>query len=479
MGTKSKFHVDIMCLNEEVTGSCHLCVVKFPDGATVKFIVDCGLFQEEQYSKYNESFPFNPDELAFAAVTHNHTDHIGRLPLLAKFGFDSPIFATELTKGFMRESLQDTCRILNQVAKRSHTKPLYTTADFEKTLKLTKGVNYLTEIVAYEDNSYMEPKKITLTFLDNGHLPGASMILIKIACQEEEDINLLFTGDYSNHSTFFDVQPFPKSVFDLPLTIIQEATYADTKSDTIEYVFEKNIVKALQEGKTIIVPVFSLGRSQELMLKIKNMQDEGKIDRDIPVYLDGKLSMRYTNIYLRNAELFKESTQQFLPANFNFVDKKFRANLIIDPSPKIILTSSGMGSYGPAPFYISNYVSSKNALIHFVGYPAAGTLSRRLKDAEDGDFVKIGSVIKKKFCDIEYTTEFSSHAKLDEILDFLKQFNDIKLILVNHGEYDCKENLAEKIVDYNIAKDVAIESRATFYRIGRYGLLKELTTKFL
>lgn len=479
MGIKSKFYVDIMCLNEEVTGSCHLCVVKFPDGETVKFVVDCGLFQEEAYSKYNESFPFNSDELAFAAVTHNHTDHIGRLPLLAKFGFDKPIYSTELTRCFMRESLQDTCKILTQVAKRSHTKALYSTADLEKTLSLAKGVAYLKEITAYSDEYHDKYKKITLTFLDNAHLPGASMILVKITYHDEEDINLLFTGDYSNSSTFFDILPLPKFVFDLPLTIIQEATYATTNSDSIEKVFEENVIKAVDEGKTIIVPVFSLGRSQELMLKIKQMQDSGKIDKDIPVYLDGKLSIRYTNIYLRNAEMFKETAQEFLPANFNFVGKELRERLIIDPSCKIILTSSGMGSYGPAPHYISNYMSSKKALVHFVGYPAAGTLSRRLKDAEDGNIVKVGSILKKKHCDIEYTTEFSSHAKLDEMLDFLKQFNNIKLVLVNHGEYDCKENLAEAILDIDIAKDVAIESRSTFYRIGRYGLLKELTTKFL
>lgn len=477
MGTKNKFYVDIMCLNEEVTGSCHLCVVKFPNGNTVKFIVDCGLFQEEEYNKYNDSFPFNSDELAFAAVTHNHIDHVGRLPLLAKHGFNNFVYATKLTKGFMREALEDTCKILTQVAKRNYSKALFCESDYNKILTLTKGCNYLEEIAAYEDNYYGQ--KITLMFLDNGHLPGASMILVRISYPEEEDINLLFTGDYAVSSTFFNILPFPDFVFDLPLTVIQESTYADTNSSSISNVFEDNIINAVNEDKTIIIPVFSLGRSQELMLKIKKMQDKGLIDRDIPVYLDGKLSVRYTNIYLRNSELFKEDAREFLPANFNFVGKELRADLMLDSRCKIILTSSGMGSYGPAPCYISNYISSNKALIHFVGYPAAGTLSRRLRDTEKGDFVKVGSVIKKKYSDVEYTTEFSSHAKLDEILDFLKQFNNLKLILVNHGEDDCKENLAKEIVNLELAKDVAIESRATFYRIGRYGLLKELTTKFM
>lgn len=471
MGTKSKFFVDVMCLSEEVTGSCHLCVVKLPNGETVKFIVDCGLFQEWEYNKYNDTFPFNPSELAFALVTHNHTDHVGRLPLLAKLGFGNSIYTTKLTQSFMQESLQDTCKILGQVAKRSHSKPLYGESDLATTLSLTKGYDYLTDIQVHEN--------VTVTFLDNGHLPGAAMILVKVSYPDEEDIYFLFTGDYSKHSTFCDVKPIPKYVFDLPLTVIQESTYATTNSDTVAEVYEENLLKAVAEGKTVITTVFSLGRAQQLMLKIRNMQNSGKLSKDIPVYLDGKLSMRYTNIFMRNVDMFKEEAKDFVPENFNFVNKEIRANLLTDPSCKIILTSSGMGSYGPAPLYISNYVSSPLALIHFVGYPAVDTLSRRLKNAQNGDLVKIGSVVKQKLCDIEYTTEFSSHAKLDEILNFLKQFNNLKLILVNHGEYDCKENLADEAVKENLSKDVAIESRTTFYRIGRYGLLKELTTKFL
>lgn len=471
MGIKSKFHVDVMSLSEEVTGSCHLCVIKTPNKDTIKFIVDCGLFQEEQYNKYNETVPFNPDELSFILVTHNHTDHIGRLPLLAKLGFYNTIYATNLTKTLMRESLQDTCGILGQVAKRNHTRPLYNVNDLEKTLNLTTGVEYLEELQVHEN--------VSVTFLDNGHLPGASMILVKISYPGEEDIFILFTGDYSKNSTFFDVKEIPKFVFDLPITIVQESTYATTYSESIMQVFEENVSKAVSEDKTVIIPVFSLGRSQELMLKLKRMQDSGKLDKNVPVYLDGKLSIRYTNIYARSSDTFRDESKDFFPNNFSFVTKDTRLDIIADTGCKIILTSSGMGSYGPAPLYITNYISSPKALIHFVGYPAVGTVSRKLKDAEKGTFVKIGGVKKQKMCDIEYTQEFSSHAKLDEILEFLKHFKNIKLLLVNHGEYECKENLAEQSILSNLSKDVAIESRSSFYRIGRYGLIKELTTKFL
>ncbi|MDD2375938.1 MAG: MBL fold metallo-hydrolase [Clostridia bacterium] len=471
MGTKSKFFVDVMSLNEEVTGSCHLCVVKMPNHETIKFIVDCGLFQESEYYKYNYTLPFNPDELNFALITHNHTDHIGRLPLLAKLGFRNDIYTTELTRILMYESLKDSCSILSQVAKRNNTKPLYDADDLKITLGLVKEIPYYKEIQVHTN--------VKVRFLDNGHLIGASMILVKITYPGEEDINMLFTGDYSSNSTFFNVGRISKKIFNLNLTVIQESTYATTYTDSIVEIFEENILKAVSENKTIIVPVFSLSRAQEIMLKIKNIQDSGKLDKTIPVYLDGKLSIKYTNIYSKYSYMFKDTAKNFFPENFSFVDKELRADLITNTKCKIILTSSGMGSYGPAPLYINNYISSENALIHFIGYPAKGTLSRKLKNAKKDDFVKIGGVVKQKKCDIEYTTEFSSHAKLDEILTFLKQFSNINLLLVNHGEHDCKENLAKQVIVNNLCKDVAIESRSTFYRINNNGLLKELTTKFL
>lgn len=471
MGKKTKFHVDLMALGEEVTGSCHLCVVKFPNDETIKFIIDCGLFQERNYSQYNDTFPFNPDQLTFAAATHNHIDHIGRLPLAVKLGFNGSIYTTELTKLFIKPALEDTCKILSRVAKRNNCKPLYTGKHVENTLNLIQSVDYLKEIQVHEN--------ISLTFLDNGHLPGASMILVKISYFNEEDIYMLFTGDYSPNSTFFNVQKIPEHILDLPITIIQESTYATTCSNTIEKVFENNLLDAIEKHKTIIVPVFSLGRSQELMLTIKNLQKSNKLDSNVPIYLDGKLSICYTNIYLNNCDIFKESAKDFLPTNIHFVDKDSRQSLLDNKKCKIILTSSGMGSYGPAPLYIGNYIDSYNALLHFVGYPAVGTLSRSLKDANNGALVKIGGLSKIKHCDIQYTTEFSSHVKLDEILDFLSKFNNIKLLLINHGENECKNNLSKQAIICNYGKNVAIENRSTFYRINHYGFIKELPTRFL
>ena len=107
-GVRTKFYADIMSFHPEVTGSCNLVVVKYPDGTQAKFVVDCGLFQEEEYSHYNKQLQFNPDSIDFVLVTHNHVDHVGRLPLLIKKGFNQNIYMTSVTEQLIGLALTDS-----------------------------------------------------------------------------------------------------------------------------------------------------------------------------------------------------------------------------------------------------------------------------------------------------------------------------------------------------------------------------------
>lgn len=470
MGKKERFYADIMSMHQEVTGSCNIVTVRLPYGEKFHFVVDCGLFQETEYMNLNSQLPFKPKNIDFCLVTHAHVDHIGRLPFLVKNGFEGMIYTTDVTKSIMRPALTDSIKVLRSDAKKKKQPVIYDERDIENTIIKVRGCNYNTWISVREH--------VDVMFLSNGHLYGASMILVKISYPGERDINILFTGDYNNKNTFFKLEEIPSFVYSLPLTIVQEATYGYMNSSEIVKTFEDNIVKFMKTDGTALIPVFSLGRMQEILYILKTLQDEGKISNEIPVYVDGKLGMKYTYMATSGIFAIDEDKREFLPQNVIYVDKTIRGNIIKDNKPKIIVTTSGMGSHGPAQTYIPIYITRKNVLIHFTGYVTEGTLGRELKDTPKGEAVKIGGVLYRKQADVEYTNEFSGHAKADEIITFLKKFEKINLVLVNHGEFYSKDVLAERILDEIDPKNVGILGRY-FYRISPYGLVTSKSTKFM
>lgn len=181
MGLKERFYADIMAMHPEVTGSCNLVIVKLPDGETIRFVVDCGLFQEKEYEELNETLPFNAESVEFCLVTHNHVDHTGRLPFMVKQGFNKKIYATETTCKLLPLALYDSHKVLNDVAKRKNCKCLYDEKDVCHTIQLLQPCKY---------NETIEiSKNVKVTFLNNGHLIGAAVILVQISYPKYENIN--------------------------------------------------------------------------------------------------------------------------------------------------------------------------------------------------------------------------------------------------------------------------------------------------
>lgn len=470
MGCKERFYCDIMAMHPEVTGSCNLVIVKFPDCSTIRFVVDCGLFQERDYEEMNEKLSFNAEDIDFLLLTHNHVDHTGRLPFMVKNGFTGKIYTTTTTSKLLPLALRDSYKVLKDTSKRKNKPILYNEDDVSKTEDLVVPRNY------YE--TFWPNERIKATFLNNGHLMGAAMILVQITYPGCDDINILFTGDYNNKNMFFDVKKVPKNVLKMPLTIIQESTYGYMDSCEMTKTFKHNVLNCVNNGGTAIVPVFSLGRAQEILYEVKCMQDSGELERDIPVYFDGKLAIRYTDLYLKDGLDIRPEMRDFLPSNLEYVDKTNRPIILADTNRKIVLTTSGMGSYGPAQTYIPEYICRKGCLIQFTGYTAEGTLGHRLKTAKMGDAVEVGGIVAKKNADVEYTTEYSAHAKADEMICFLKKFYNLKLVLVNHGQSDVKKAFAERILNEVDTKKVGILGDKYFFRVNAYGLVKTLSSDF-
>lgn len=463
-------YVDIMTLNEGVTGSCNLVVVNLPNKRKVHFVVDCGLYQEAEYDHLNRDLPFNPEKIDFVIVTHAHIDHIGRLPYMVRKGFGGPIYATMPTKKIMVKSLENCLSVLRSNAKLKKEKILYTDVDLSNTFKLLNGCEY--------EKTIIPDPNVRVTFFNNAHMVGAALILVQIVYPGEVDVNLLFTGDWNNENVFLDIKPLPEYLFKLPITIIQESTYGDVELPEIQKNFRENVQKCVMNNGTMIALAYAVERTQEVAYEIKDMQDKKQLPLDVPIKIDGNLGVQITNMFLNDDVGIKPEMKNFLPQNCTFVDKSTRYMVLNDTSRKIVITSSGNGSHGPARLYIPEYISKRNSIIQFTGYTPEDTLGHKLKCIGKGETINIDGIVERTWAEIAYTSEFSKHARAGKIKNFLKQFENLKLVLINHGRKDVKRILAEGILDEVRPQKVGILERDHFYRVNAFGLVKTMSSKF-
>lgn len=466
MGQKTNGYVDIICAHREVTGSSFYGTTHFLDGTTDEFLTDFGLFQEEAFLNRNEKLTFDPKRINNVFLTHAHADHLGRIPMLYKQGYTHMVHTTNLTQDLMGIALRNSAKVLFDTSKAQKKQPIYTISDVDNTMNHVIGYDYNKKININ--------KNMLVTFLGNGHILGAASILLRIKLTQGKYVNVLFTGDYANENVFFDIPEYPKEIYDLPLIVFQEATYGDSFSWNKKPVIKENISKAIKEGKDILFPAFSLGRYQEIMYLVRTWQNEGIIPKSVKVILDGSLPLEYNQLYRKNKILLKSEMKIFTPHNCLEAPKKVPKDVIInDEAQKIIISSSGMGTYGPSAEYIEKMLPRKNVLIHFLGYMAEGTYGRKLQDTPTGDFVLLrdGRLIQKN-AQVEFTNELSAHAKADELLNNLKKFNNIKFLGINHGESEKTEAYASYVKKNTNIKDVFVLNDKTTYRFNEYGLVK-------
>ena len=463
MGVKERFYYHVTSLNPEVTGSLHLVTVNYPDGRKTNFAVECGSYQEGDYNDLNHKrFPFAGEHIDFVLITHNHADHMGRLPYLVSSGFTGNIYTTDMTACLMQPALEDSFSILKEEVRKHNKAMIYDECDLAKTLSHIQHCDF--EAVQYVD------RNIKVTFFMNAHILGASMILVKISCRGEQDINLFFTGDYRSQNIFFETDELPQWVLELPLTIITEATYGYMNRNEISYHMENDLEKAIQEEKTVLVTVFAQGRAQEIMYMLKDMQKHGKISTKIPIKLDGKLAQEYTRMYMGCDLLEENGKNDFLPENFSFITKENREGVLQDGRQQIVLTTSGMADHGPAPLYLERWIGREDVLIYIPGYTSPDTLGYKLQHPVDG-MVRINNKMRSMRAKVLTTNEWSSHAKADEIIEFLNQFKKLNTVLINHGQNDVKQQFAERVLDEVNAKYVGVLGEYTF-KISAYGNVK-------
>lgn len=477
---KNFFNVVVTPMHSGVTGSCFYINAQFPNGLKYPLIIDCGLFQGKDEGVLNtHSFPKCFKSVENIVITHNHVDHCGRVPQLVNFGFKGEIHCSPQTAGLLDKAWNDCEKIESWNARFEKRYPRFKLTHVDKALRMIRPFEFGVRNQVYPG--------MWVTLFQNAHVFGSAMVLVEYQYPDEsyEPVNFLFTGDYNDKNPFFDVSEVPKELLDMPLHIVCEATYGDsTKENAREKVFEDNIVAQAKKGKEILIPTFAFERAQIVLTILRKLQDTGRLDMRIPIYVDSRLIMAYTNHYAQVADVeFKAGMREIFPHNYKVLScTKQREEVIEKNGPKIIVTTGGMASHGPVQQYIKHFIFNPNGVIHFTGFLCEGTTGRNMQVAnENGTLTEIGGKLVDVECLIFHTSEFSSHASQEVLIDFLSRFSNVKSINLNHGEMESKERMARAIIKRKLAKEVGnlVAKREYYFNSEELEKVKTIKTTVL
>ena len=429
-----------------VTGSMHLVRA---NGKQI--LLDCGMFQGRRADTYerNKNFPFDPSTIDAVILSHAHIDHAGNLPNLVKNGFSGKIFCTPATADLYRIMLMDSAHIQEKDVefvnkKRGKKKlppidPLYTMDDVQPMLDLLEEIPYRTEFEVLEG--------IHATYFDAGHILGSASVNVTIEEKEKKKFRLGFSGDVGRPNLPILRDPEPMGNVD---ALICESTYGGKLHATAEESSKKMlevVQRTIDRGGKIIVPAFSVGRTQDLVFQLNNLKNEGLLP-DIPVFVDSPLSMKATEIFRKHPECFDDETNKILKSDddvfgferLHFIrDVEESKKLNDKKEPCMIIAASGMCEAGRIVHHLSNNVENPNNTVLIVGFQAEHTLGRKIVDRNPE--IAVFGEVKKLNCEVVVMNSFSAHADNNELLDFTSHFDksQLKNIFLVHGEIDRAE----------------------------------------
>jgi metallo-beta-lactamase family protein len=441
-----------------VTGSMHLLTV---NGARI--LLDCGLFQGKRKESFerNRNLPFDASTIDTLVLSHAHIDHSGNIPSLVKNGFRGNIYATPATRDLCSAMLRDSGHIQEYDAyyvnkKRARkglppVEPLYTIEDAATSLLNFISVGY--------DRRMPVAAGVTLTFRNAGHILGSAVVVLDIE-EDGQKSRLVFTGDLGRKGMPILRDPEPVENVDYFIT---ESTYGDRLHDTAETTGEALravIADTYQRGGKVIVPAFSVGRTQELVYALHRLTQARQIP-ELPIFVDSPLSVNVTEIFRLHPECYDEEVMQFLAAGnhrdpFGFhrltyvrsVEGSKELNRLQDPA--IIISASGMCEAGRILHHLKNNVEDPRNTVLIVGWQAPYTLGRRLVERQP--VVKIFGEKYKLKARVETINGFSAHADRDELLAYARQLESSRLrsTFVVHGEEAASLALAEGLRDLGL-----------------------------
>mgnify|MGYP004629250501 FL=1 len=430
-----------------------------------KFLVDCGMWQgnAEIENQNKEEFCFDPKEIDFMLLTHAHIDHSGRIPKLYNEGFKNKVYAHKATCDLCALMLPDSGHIQemenewkNKKRKRRGEKeipPLYTAEEAARSLEIFEPVQY-DEIIEITPD-------IHVRFNDAGHMLGSSIIELWVK-EDGMEKKTVFTGDIGNND--IPLLSPPTMIEDTDF-LVMESTYGSRlhlKNEQKAEMFLNIVSETLDNGGTVVIPSFAVGRTQEILYeinKLKEVKDNPEFRRKYrtlmksDVYVDSPLAISATEVFKENMDLFDDKTKEEMLKGDNpleFPGLKFTRTadeskeLNEDNTPSIIISASGMCEVGRIKHHLKHNLWNPQSTILFVGYQAPGTLGHSIVNG--AKTVKIFGEEIAVNARIEYIEGYSGHADQELLMNFVYSFiKKPKHIFLVHGEPESQDVLANKI----------------------------------
>lgn len=419
---------------------------------SLQVLIDCGFFQGSKVAddQNRQKFAYDPASIDYLLVTHAHLDHIGRIPKLVRDGFRGKIYSTPPTREIAELSLIDSMGVLEKESRGSNLPALYTEADVEQAMRLWETKKYHETFDLLKEGSEKNNElEISVQMRDAGHILGSSMFEFTV-----NDKKIVFTGDLGNSPSL--LLPDTEFLQDIDY-LVMESVYGDRNHESRDLSREKLediIENTMKIGGTLMIPAFSIERTQEMIYEIEKMMEEGRIP-PVPVFLDSPLAINVTGIYEKYIDYFNQTAltqHKFSRGLFKF--PQLRQTLATDESRaiagegrKIILAGSGMSNGGRILHHEKRYLSDPNSALILAGYQAAGSLGRQLEDGLKR--VKILGQEVEVQAKIISVSGYSGHKGSDDLLEFVTRTSDsLKQVFVVMGEPKSSLYLVQKIRDY-------------------------------